>query len=97
MEKDDLHTFKNDPRSKESIRIFRFYKNINNPYNTYFNYGLTPGPINNPGLDALKAAILPAKTKKIYLYFVANGSGGHNFSETLKQHKAAINKIRYGY
>ena len=56
MDKDDLHTFKNDPRSKESIRIFRSYKNINNPYNTYFNYGLTPGPINNPGLDALKAA-----------------------------------------
>ena len=72
------------------------YKSIKNKYNTYLNIGLPYGPINNPGLNALKATLFPEKTSKEYLYFVADGSGGHIFSENLNQHKLAIRKIRNG-
>jgi peptidoglycan lytic transglycosylase G len=58
------------------------------PYNTYLVDGLPPGPICNPGLPALKAAISPASTA--YLYFVANESGGHTFSKTFEEHLQAI-------
>jgi UPF0755 protein len=53
-------------------------------YNTYLNHGLPPGPIANPGLAALRAVIFPDSTDA--LYFVANGAGGHNFSNTLQNH-----------
>ncbi|MBN2225905.1 MAG: endolytic transglycosylase MltG [candidate division Zixibacteria bacterium] len=56
-------------------------------YNTYRNKGLPPGPINSPGLAAIKAAIKPADTD--YLYFVANGTGRHTFTRTLKEHNVA--------
>jgi len=61
-----------------------------NPYNTYRHSGLPPGPIANPGLSSIQAALAPADTK--YLYFVAkaDGSGGHRFSATLQQHEAAV-------
>ncbi len=61
-----------------------------NPYNTYKHAGLPPGPIANPGVGAIRAALAPAETP--YLYFVAkaDGSGGHNFSESLKQHVEAV-------
>jgi UPF0755 protein len=55
--------------------------NIQSPYNTYLHYGLPPGPIGNPGMASLQAVLHPAQTD--YLYFVANGSGGHSFSRTL--------------
>jgi UPF0755 protein len=60
---------------------------IHSPYNTYLYPGLPPGPINNPGEKALLAALYPAATD--YLYFVANGRGGHFFSRTLAQHLRA--------
>ena len=61
-----------------------------NPYNTYQHTGLPPGPIANPGLSAIRAALAPADTP--YLYFVAkaDGSGGHRFSESLEAHEAAV-------
>jgi UPF0755 protein len=62
------------------------------PYNTYASDGLPPGPICNPGLTALKAAVAPARTD--YLYFVADESGGHRFSRTFEEHLAAIAAAR---
>lgn len=61
-------------------------------YNTYQINGLPPGPICNPGRAAIEAALNPAATNDIY--FVADGSGGHTFTETLKDHNAAVQKWR---
>ncbi|CAA2140033.1 endolytic transglycosylase MltG [Hyphomicrobium sp. ghe19] len=62
------------------------------PYNTYQINGLPPGPICNPGKSTIEAALHPAKTSD--LYFVADGTGGHTFSETLKDHNSAVQKWR---
>ncbi len=64
---------------------------IDSPYNTYKYAGLPPGPINNPGIKAIRAALYPAQTN--YLYFVARGDGGHIFSATLQQHLRAKRKF----
>ncbi|WP_138465224.1 endolytic transglycosylase MltG [Poseidonocella sp. HB161398] len=62
------------------------------PYNTYAIDGLPPGPIANPGRLAIEAALHPAETD--YLYFVADGTGGHVFSHTLEEHNANVRKWR---
>jgi UPF0755 protein len=62
------------------------------PYNTYLNTGLPPGPINNPGLSSIMAAIHPEKND--YFYFVAKGDGTHRFAETYSQHKKNIQEYR---
>src|SRR5215470_4499506 len=62
------------------------------PYNTYVIEGLPPGPISNPGRAALEAVANPARTKE--LYFVADGTGGHAFSETLEQHQRNVARLR---
>jgi UPF0755 protein len=62
------------------------------PYNTYTNDGLPPGPICNPGLAALKAAVAPANVD--YLYFVADTTGGHKFTRTYEEHLEAISAAR---
>ncbi len=67
-----------------------------NPYNTYTHAGLPPGPIANPGLGGLQAALHPSGTE--YLYFVAkpDGSGSHHFSQTLAEHDQAVAAYRQG-
>lgn len=72
--------------------ITKFDIETKSPYNTYQVSGLPPGPICNPGKSALQAALHPAKTSD--LYFVADGTGGHAFSETLKEHNTAVQKWR---
>ena len=63
-----------------------------NPYNTRAIAGLPVGPITNPGRDAIAAVLNPAKTNA--LYYVADGSGGHVFADTLAQHNANAAKWR---
>ena len=62
------------------------------PYNTYLNRGLPPGPIANPGLAALAAALNPSKAE--YLYFVSRNDGSHTFSRTLPEHNRAVEQFR---
>jgi UPF0755 protein len=62
------------------------------PYNTYVIEGLPPGPISNPGRASLEAAANPARTRD--LYFVADGSGGHAFTETYGEHQKNVAKLR---
>ena len=61
------------------------------PYNTYTRAGLPPTPISLPGRASLQAAAKPAAGTA--LYFVADGKGGHTFSDTLEQHQAAVNRL----
>ena len=65
---------------------------IDSPYNTYKYYGLPPAPICNPGTEAIKAAARPADTD--FLYFVANGDGGHNFAISLTEHNRNVKTWR---
>lgn len=65
---------------------------IDSPYNTYKYAGLPPTPICNPGKAAIMAVAHPDKTP--YLYFVASGTGGHNFARTLSEHNDNVAKWR---
>jgi UPF0755 protein len=62
------------------------------PYNTYVIEGLPPGPIANPGRASLEATANPARTRE--LFFVADGTGGHTFTETYDAHQRNVVKLR---
>lgn len=80
-----LHLPKGKPLSRKNLCT-------KTSYNTYIISGLPIGPIANPGKESIEAAFYPAKTK--YLYFVANGTGGHTFSSTLQEHNMAVLVLR---
>jgi UPF0755 protein len=65
---------------------------VNSPYNTYKIRGLPPGPIANPGLAAIHAALYPTQTD--FVYFVARNDGSHQFSVTLDEHNKAVNQYQ---
>ncbi|NHQ59629.1 endolytic transglycosylase MltG [Chlorobium sp. BLA1] len=71
-----------------------YYRDLvaDSPYNTYRHNGLPPGPICNPGTASILAVLQPAETG--FLYFVATGTGGHNFAVSLKEHNENIKKYR---
>jgi UPF0755 protein len=71
-------------------RILRSELNADNGYNTYRSAGLPIGPIANPGRESIAAVLNPAQTNA--LYFVADGSGGHIFADTLDQHNANVQR-----
>ena len=64
---------------------------IDDPYNTYVNEGLPPGPIANPGLASIQAALDPAETG--YYFYVARRDGSHIFSRTASEHEEAIREV----
>jgi UPF0755 protein len=67
-------------------------ENSKNPYNTYWISGLPPGPIANPGADALRAAVDPVESD--YLYFVSRNDGTHIFSKTYADHVRAVDQFQ---
>lgn len=68
------------------------YKQVQSPYNTYLYPGLPPGPIANPGLSAIQAAVYPKTTR--YCFFVARGDGGHVFAVTLAEHERNVRQFQ---
>ncbi|MEO0021813.1 MAG: endolytic transglycosylase MltG [candidate division WOR-3 bacterium] len=78
------------PQPKE--RLSNEDLKIDSPYNTYLHPGLPPGPICNPGKQALRAVLHPAEHN--YLFFVARGDGTHIFSRTPQEHEAALRQVR---
>lgn len=76
--------------------IYRSDLDRNHPYNTYQRTGLPPGPIANPGVESIRAALSPASVD--YLFFVArpDGSGHHEFNQSLAAHEAAATRYRRG-
>jgi len=73
-------------------RILHSDLRIDHPYNTYRYYGLPPGPICNPRLASIVAALYPARHN--YYFFVADGNGGHWFATTYAQHLVNVRKFR---
>ena len=85
-----IQYLKRHRRSKNKV----YYKDleIDSPYNTYKRRGLPPSPINNPGKNAVLAAIFPDKTD--YIFFVADGTGGHKFARRLSEHNKNVSAYR---
>lgn len=80
-----------DTKKEKEIKTNILIKQ-DSPYNTYKIKRLPPTPICNPGKEAIKAVLNPPKTK--YLFFVATGKGGHNFSENYVEHKINVRNYK---
>ncbi len=78
---------------KKGKRLYYRDLEVDSPFNTYRNKGLPPGPIGNPGRAALEAAAHPDPTCQA-MFFVSDGQGGHVFSNTAAEHKAAVREFR---
>ncbi len=63
-------------------------------YNTYRHAGLPPGPIANPGLASIRAALAPAESDSLYFVARGDGSGGHEFSSNIAAHEGAVERYR---
>ena len=78
---------------KYGQRLLNVDKEVDSPYNTYLRKGLPPGPISNPGVKSIEAAMNPSGAE--YLFFVSNADGKtHTFSETVKEHNSAVARYR---
>ncbi len=82
----------NEGKGPLGRRLLRKDLKINSPFNTYKNVGLTPTPIANPGRAAIEATLNPEKHD--YIFFVADGTGGHMFGKTLAEHNRNVAKWR---
>ncbi|MFQ6070633.1 MAG: endolytic transglycosylase MltG [Candidatus Aminicenantales bacterium] len=82
-----IYILKLEGRYKDRLRTRDL--EYDTPYNTYLYPGLPPGPICNPGLESIRAALYPASED--YLYFVSKNDGSHHFSRTLSEHLQAVN------
>jgi UPF0755 protein len=74
--------------------IYRSNLASEHPYNTYRHAGLPPGPIANPGLASIRAALAPSDSDSLYFVARADGSGGHEFSSTIAAHESAVERYR---
>ncbi len=83
---------KNEGKGPLGRRLLRKDLQIDNPYNTYKYPGLPPGPIANPGRASIEAALNPETHD--YVYFVADGTGGHIFGKTLAEHNRNVREWR---
>jgi UPF0755 protein len=72
-------TWWSNPLTSEDLQV-------NSPYNTYINIGLPPGPICNPGVNALQAVVFPQETNYYFFRAKCDGSGYHNFAQTYEEH-----------
>lgn len=79
-----------DTQGERTGRVLHRHLEIDHPYNTYRNGGLPPGPITNPTPSSLRAVAQPEKHE--YFYFAADGTGGHTFSRTLREHRQAAER-----
>jgi UPF0755 protein len=77
--------------------IYRSDLESDSSYNTYRHAGLPPGPIANPGLASLNAVLHPSDSGALYFVLRPDGSGGHQFSNNIAAHEAAIAKYRRAF
>lgn len=83
---------KNEGKGPLGRRLLKKDLEFASPYNTYLHPGLPPGPIANPGRASLEAVLHPEEHN--FIYFVADGKGGHTFSETLSEHEENVSEWR---